>query len=192
MANLLSGTTVTGFTYGTVFSVPAGLSSDQQEYPQQDPWGNFTNLSANLSARKFGDWVDLAIQLDGIAETSAPGFVSSRVIYTLPVGYRPTGYANSGAVRPPPYDTIITTGMLRVAGDTNSFGGDNIRHEGAIEIRISGSNGSVKAFTGPTGADTLGGNAPNNSGNLSSGTAYTIANNNSWTTVLVRYWAGTV
>jgi len=188
MANLLSGTTVVGFNYGSVFSVPAGLSSEQQEYPQQDPWGNFSNLSANLSARKFGDWVDLAIQLDGIAENSAPGFVSSRVIYTLPTGYRPTGYTNGTA----PYSTIITTGMLRVAGDTNSFGGDNIRHEGAIEIRISGSDGSVRAFTGPVGADTKEGNAPNSNGNLSQGTAYIIANNNSWTTVLLRYWAGAV
>jgi hypothetical protein len=188
MANLLSGTTVTGFTYGPVFSVPAGLNNHQTEIPQQDPWGNFSGLSQNLSVRKFGDWVDLAIQLDGIASNSAPGFTSSRVIYTLPTGYRPTGYTNGSA----PYNQIITTGMLRVAGDTDTFGADNIRHEGAIEIRISGSDGSVRAFTGPVGADTREDNAPNNSGNLPSGTVYTIVNNNSWTTVLVRFWAGTV
>jgi hypothetical protein len=189
MANL-QASTVTGFNYGNLISAPCGLNSDQQEYPQQDPWGNFTNLSANCSVKKFGDWVDLLVQIDGIAESSAPGWIGSRVLYTLPTGYRPTGYSNVGAPRPAPYDTVITTGWLRVAGDTNSFGGDSIRHSGALEVRVSGSDGTIRAFYGPIGADTYEGNAANPGGGLTPGTTYQIRNNNSWFTFGLRYWAG--
>jgi hypothetical protein len=177
MANL-QASTFAGMNFGSITSIPATVSGSQTEYPTTDVWNNFTSLSPNLSVKKIGDWVDFMMVIDGIVSSSAIGYSSSSVLYTLPTGYRPTGISTGTA--PTPYNQYITTGTLRIAGQVGGFGGTNVRQTGTVEVRINAS-GEIKVMTTVTATDA----------EYSPG-SHQIGNNNSWLSVRGSFYAGTV